>query len=70
MDELKSSMGQLARDIMSKNVITIHPEQEIEEAATLLVEKNVKRLPVIDKEGNLVGFVSRWDIMGYLFPNK
>lgn len=70
MDELKSSMGQLAMDIMSKNVITIDPEQEIEEAATLLVEKNVKRLPVIDKKGDLVGIVSRRDIMGYLFPNK
>ena len=70
IDDLKHSMGQLARDIMSKNIITILPEQEIEEGATLLVEKNIKRLPVVDKEGNLVGIVSRRDIMGYLFPNK
>ncbi|WP_422486924.1 CBS domain-containing protein [Gudongella sp. DL1XJH-153] len=70
MDELKSSMGQKAKDIMTKKVITIDPNQTIEEGATLLVEKNVKRLPVINKEGELVGIVSRRDIMSYLFPEQ
>lgn len=67
MDELKKTMGNLAGDIMTKNVITISPEEEIEKAATILVRKRIKRLPVIDKEGNLIGIVSRKDIMNYLF---
>lgn len=70
MDELKSSMGQKAKDVMTKKVVTIEPDQTIEEGATLLVEKNVKRLPVISKEGELVGIVSRRDIMSYLFPEQ
>ncbi len=70
MDELKNSMGQKAGDIMTKKVVTIDPDQTIEEGATLLVEKKVKRLPVIDKKGELVGIVSRRDIMGYLFPEQ
>ncbi|WP_409227926.1 CBS domain-containing protein [Gudongella sp. SC589] len=70
MDELKNSMGQKAGDVMTKKVVTIDPEQTIEEGATLLVEKKVKRLPVVDKKGELVGIVSRRDIMSYLFPEQ
>ncbi len=70
MDELKSAMGQKAKDIMTEKVVTIEPDQTIEEGATLLVEKNVKRLPVINKKGELVGIVSRRDIMNYLFPEQ
>ncbi|MGM0397053.1 MAG: CBS domain-containing protein [Bacillota bacterium] len=70
MDELKNAMGQKAGDVMTKKVITIGPDQTIEEGATLLVEKNIKRLPVLDKEGKLVGIVSRRDIMSYLFPEQ
>lgn len=67
MEELKKSMGYMARDIMTEGVITISPDKEIEDAATLLVQKQIKRLPVIDKEGNLIGIVSRKDIMNHLF---
>lgn len=66
--ELKSIMGQKAGEVMTKKLITIDPDSTIEDAATILVEKKIKRLPVVDKEGNLVGIVSRRDIMGYLFP--
>lgn len=67
MDDLKKTMGNSAKDIMTKDVITVDPDKPIEEAATLLVQNKIKRLPVIDKEGNLIGIVSRKDIMNYLF---
>jgi CBS domain-containing protein len=67
MDDLKKTMGNSAKDIMTKEVITVDPDKLIEEAATLLVQNKIKRLPVIDKEGNLIGIVSRKDIMNYLF---
>lgn len=70
IDELKNSMGQKAGDVMTKKVVTVDPDQTIEEGATLLVEKKVKRLPVVNKEGELVGIVSRRDIMSYLFPEQ
>lgn len=70
MKELKKTMGNLASDIMAKNVITISPDEEIEKAATILVQKRIKRLPVIDKEGNLIGIVSRKDIMNHLFNDE
>lgn len=70
MDDLKKTMGNSAKDIMTKNLITVDPDKPIEEAATLLVQNKIKRLPVIDKEGNLIGIVSRKDIMNYLFMAK
>lgn len=70
MEEIKRSMANIARDIMTEDVISVNPDKTIEDAATLLVQKNIKRLPVIDKEGNLVGIVSRKDIMKYLFNGE
>lgn len=67
IEDLKRSMGSFAKDIMSKDVITVGPDMVITEAATLLVENKIKRLPVIDTEGNLIGIVSRKDIMGFVF---
>lgn len=67
IDELKKSMGNVARDLMTEDVITVNPDKEIEDAATLLVQKKIKRLPVVDKEGNLIGIISRKDIMSHLF---
>ena len=67
MDDLKRSMGNFAKDIMSKDVITVTPNMLISEAATLLVQNKIKRLPVINEEGNLIGIISRKDIMNHLF---
>lgn len=70
IDDLKKSMGNLARDIMTGDVITVDQDKEIEDAATLLVQEKIKRLPVVDKEGNLIGIVSRKDIMNHLFSKE
>ena len=70
MDKLKKSMGTIASMIMSEDVITVGPDEKIEDAATLLVKEKIKRLPVVDEEGNLIGIVARRDIMDYLFHNK
>ena len=70
MDDVKRSMGVIAKDMMSKDVITVDENKEIEDAATLLVQESIKRLPVVDKEGNLIGIVSRKDIMNYLFNKE
>ena len=70
MDELQRSMGSRAGDIMTENVITVGPDKKIEDAATLLVQEKIKRLPVVDEKGNLIGIVSRKDIMNHLFKGQ
>jgi CBS domain-containing protein len=52
-----------ARDIMTTDVITVYPETEITQAASLLLEKHVNGLPVVDKEGLLKGIICQSDLM-------
>jgi CBS domain-containing protein len=50
-------------EIMQKKIHTIGPEATIEDAIELLVREKINRLPVIDKDGNLIGIVTRSDLL-------
>jgi CBS domain-containing protein len=55
--------GNSVRDIMSSPAITTGPDTGIKDAARVMDEKKIKRLPVVDSEGMLRGIVSRADIV-------
>ena len=48
---------------MTAAVVTIPPEDTVEHAARLMYTRKVKRLPVIDANGHLVGIISRADVL-------
>ncbi|MFH8086988.1 MAG: CBS domain-containing protein [Candidatus Aenigmatarchaeota archaeon] len=50
------------KDVMSKNVITVSPEQSIMEVIKILAESKVSGLPVV-KEGKIVGIITEADIL-------
>lgn len=52
-----------ARDIMTRDVFTVTPDTSVHEAAQTLLRAEVKRLPVVDEEGKVVGIVSRRDLL-------
>lgn len=52
-----------AKDIMTKEVITVHPETEVVQAAKLLLEHNINGLPVVDKDGGLQGIICQSDLI-------
>lgn len=70
VEELQRAMSLEAGQLMSKNLVTIAPEDTVEQAATLMVDKKISRLPVLDESGKLVGIISRRDIMGSLYSGK
>ena len=70
VEELQRAMSLEAGQLMSKNVVFISPEDTVEKAATLMVEKRISRLPVVDEQQKLIGIVSRRDIMSSLYNNK
>jgi CBS domain-containing protein len=70
VDELQRAMSLEAGQLMTKDVISVMADDSVEQAATLMVEKKISRLPVIDKDGKLVGIVSRRDIMASLYDKK
>ena len=61
-DQAKAE-GITAADLMTSPAVTITPEDTIEHAAQLMYTRKVKRLPVVDEDGRLVGIVSRTDIL-------
>ncbi len=67
VEELQRAMALEAGKLMTKNVVAVKPDDSLEKAATLMVEKRIARLPVIDEAGQLVGIVSRRDIMSRLY---
>lgn len=48
---------------MTKNPVTITPDASVVEASDLMKKEKVHRLPVLDKEKNLVGVISEKDIL-------
>jgi CBS domain-containing membrane protein len=55
--------GEKVGDVMSVPPIIIRPDAELGEAAWILTEKRIKRLPVVDDENRLIGIISRADIV-------
>jgi len=52
-----------ARDIMTTKVITVFPETEITQAASLLLKNHINGLPVVDKDGFLRGIICQSDLI-------
>lgn len=52
-----------AEQLMTSPAITIHPDAPIPRAASLMHARHVKRLPVVDPDGKLLGIVSRRDLL-------
>jgi CBS domain-containing protein len=55
--------GTTARAVMTSPAVTVGPEDSVVTAAQLMDRRNVKRLPVVDVAGRLVGIVSRRDLL-------
>jgi CBS-domain-containing membrane protein len=61
--DVRKAEGQTAGDLMTHCVVTVSPEDLVEHAAQLMHFLHVKRLPVVDGHGSLVGLVSRTDVL-------
>jgi CBS domain-containing protein len=52
-----------AKDIMTRDVITVKLSGTIEELARLLVEHRISGAPVVDGKGNLIGIITENDLI-------
>ena len=50
------------REVASKEVVTIDPQQDLDEALRIMAKHQVRRLPVVEEDGKLVGVVAQADI--------
>lgn len=58
------------RQIFNRRVITVGPDTPLLNALSLMITKRIRRLPVVDKEGMIVGIVSQGDIHQALFNEE
>lgn len=62
-EEYVKSHAMKAKDVMTKTVQTVHPNSPLNEIADLFEERHIKRIPVVNEGGDLVGIVSRANII-------
>ena len=65
----RASKSTPVRDIMTKQVIYVQPEQKIEECMALMTEKRIRHLPVLSGE-RLVGIISIGDVVKEVISEK
>ncbi len=57
--EIHKALGQTVGEVMSDRPITIEPDRSVKEAARIMHEKKVRRLPVIDSQSKLLGIITQ-----------
>ncbi|MFD8234801.1 CBS domain-containing protein [Streptomyces sp. NPDC059696] len=63
LSDLAKAGGMTAADLMSTPAVTVHPDATLAQAARVMAQRKVKRLPVVNDEGLLEGVVSRADLL-------
>jgi CBS domain-containing protein len=61
-DYVKSHAARV-EDVMTSDVVTATPEMPLHEIASLFEEHRIKRVPIVNEDGNLVGIVSRANLI-------
>jgi len=69
--EQEKAAGLTAGDLMTRPAVTIEPDAPVEQAARFMYARRVKRLPVTDATGRLIGIISRSDVLAvYSRPDE
>ncbi|MBW4617131.1 MAG: CBS domain-containing protein [Desmonostoc vinosum HA7617-LM4] len=61
--DLHKALGQTVGEAMSKNPITISPDKTLKQAAQIMHDRSVHRLPVLDSAGQVIGILTRGDVI-------
>ncbi|MDR9404555.1 MAG: CBS domain-containing protein [Halothece sp. Uz-M2-17] len=61
--ELHKALGQTVEEVMTDRAISIKTDRPLKEAAHLMHKREVRRLPVVDDAGKVVGIITRGDIV-------
>jgi len=59
-----------AKDVMTREVITIDPDAGLEETIGRLVNNKISGMPVCDKAGKVVGMISEKDLLNFIFSGN
>ncbi|OWY68201.1 phosphoribulokinase [cyanobacterium TDX16] len=61
--DLHKALGQTVGEVMSQDLITVAPDKPLRDAAQLMHDRKIQRLPVVDPSGKVIGILTRGDIV-------
>jgi CBS domain-containing protein len=68
--EGKDASSTNVRDVASTRLVTVDPDQDLDEALRLMAKNQVRRLPVVEEDGKLVGIVAQADVARHTSDEK
>jgi CBS domain-containing protein len=68
-ERFRKTFGTKVSEVMSKEIVEISPDASVYDAATMMADSKVNRLPVVEN-GSLVGIVTRGDIVKAIADSK
>jgi CBS domain-containing protein len=58
----KDPQGMPVRDVATRDLVTVRPDEDLSEALKLMASNQVRRLPVVDEDNRLVGVLAQADV--------
>ena len=68
--EGKDAQQTTVDEVASRELVTIDPQQDLDEALRLMAQHQVRRLPVVEEDGRLVGMLAQADVARTQPPEK
>ncbi|MEX2425902.1 MAG: CBS domain-containing protein, partial [Thermomicrobiaceae bacterium] len=62
-EQLRRILATTARELMSYPILTVTPDDSVQDAATIMYEHRINAIPVVDEDELLVGIITRADIV-------
>jgi len=66
----KDAQSTKVDEVASQNLVTIDPQQSLDEALRLMAQHQVRRLPVVEEDGRLVGILAQADVARHADPER
>lgn len=64
--ELHKALGQTVGEVMTKDAITVKADSSLQQAAHIMHEHHVRRLPVVADDATVIGILTRGDIVRHM----
>lgn len=58
----RDATNTMARDVMTPNPVVCHPDDDLDAALEVMASQQIRRIPVVDQDGHVVGIIAQADV--------
>ncbi len=62
-ERFRKAFAARVKDVMSTDPVTVAPDATLRDVATIMADKDVNRVPVVDEDNRLLGIIARGDVL-------